>query len=76
MNIAKKKQMYAWLYEAIADYVGENPGCTGRDIADALDMDPRDLQPRYSEMQKMGLLQRDGHGPVSRWHIPDEQAAA
>lgn len=64
---------YEGLMNKIAAFIGDNPGCTGRDIAGHMDMLPTDLQPMYAKLQEVGKIRKEGARNQSRWY-PGEVA--
>lgn len=50
------------LRRLVFDYIRTHPGRTADDIAAALKMSTRTIQPRVSELRALGLIINDGRG--------------
>ena len=63
------RSSWEWLRKKIISFVRENPGCTGRQMADHFNMTTDDLNKRYREMVAAGMLRRDGERNQTRWWV-------
>lgn len=56
------------LRRLVYDYIAKNPRRTADDIAAALNIQTRAIQPRVSELRALGLITNDGRGKNPSGH--------
>lgn len=64
---------YEWLRQRIMDFVRQNPGCSGREIARHTGTSSPDLWQRFQELQDIGQLRKEGRTNQTKW-FPGEFA--
>jgi excisionase family DNA binding protein len=58
--------------ERIEDFLDEFPGATEKEIAEALDIDARDVERTLHRLEGKGQIRREGEGSKAGWY-PDSE---
>lgn len=67
----KNPAYYAALHNKIVAAIADRPGCSGRDIATAVNMDPISLNPHLVSLQEQGRIAKQGKTNMTRWTVVD-----